>query len=126
MREIKFRGLGVEPRKWIYGYLAGAGQIMFWDETDNGNGLMFQVMPVTVGQYTGLKDKKGKEIYEGDIIPRTEPSKKCRWLEIIWHECGFYYKCSCGRIFTYPAVSGDATKVEVIGNIYENPELLNG
>lgn len=82
-------------------------------------------------QFTGLLDKNGKEIYEGDIIKRIkkEPSKfhfeiydpNPTVSEIFYDKAGFFVKGIKGMDFYLGAVH---EKVEVIGNIYENPELL--
>ena len=133
MRDIKFRGKGKNSGEWFYGYYwcnLEAGdfrkgrhfirsmnfQPAKFDYTD------YEVIPETVGQFTGLLDKNGKEIYR--MVARMNPNKECRWLEIIWAECGFYYKCSCGRIFSRPMKNND--EPEVIGNVHDNPELLGG
>ena len=139
MREIKFRMWDKERKemKFLpYIYFGSDGEIAFipskdWSYIDdyprNGGKDIFSVM-----QFTGLFDKNGKEIYEGDVviehstIPTTleNPSGKV-----------LYYKDYCGFVFQYYSdvykqwyvrrLEGEmAKKYEVIGNIYENPELL--
>ncbi|HAT4125260.1 TPA: DNA-packaging protein [Clostridium perfringens] len=78
-------------------------------------------------QYTGLKDKNGKEIYEGDILINTNKSKLNLGIEnqkylIIYRALGFDLK----PLFKGMALKFNYTDLELIGNIYENPELLEG
>ncbi len=81
-------------------------------------------------QYTGLKDKNGKEIYEGDLIRvlndefQIPAEDKTDCAEVIYSEfeTGFVYTTWCGRVY----VGRHDTSVEVIGNIHENPELFGG
>lgn len=145
MREIKFRGKCLESDTWIYGSLfnsiwrksADGSRVcyIFPDnmlDDDNGGGdcwedfaevaEQYEVAPATVGQYTGLKDKNGREIYEGDIIGGSNGSiNGWEWpfkSEIKWNdeECGF-------NTPTWGYM--DSTHYyNVLGNIYDNPDLL--
>ena len=119
MREIKFRGWDKEKKEMYTGFsfndiYAGYDEIYVEDESDNywscpdwDNAILMQ--------YTGLKDKNGKEIYEGDIIKNEIGELK----EIIFEDGGFWYKDVDGRL--YMPIQ---RMREIIGNIYENPEFL--
>ena len=122
MREIYFRGKD-EWGNWRIGDLIyatlGAGQkpmIMdAYDEFDPNNN-MFEVTPDTVGQFTGLTDADGREIYEGDIVTfgrGTEPSA------VRWDNEFAYF------VIMKSLLLGHACKaVRVIGNVHDNPNLL--
>lgn len=86
---------------------------------------------ITLMQYTGLKDKNGKEIYEGDVVQedirRDKRSKPImRWSVVVYSEKGmFIVECLPKSLRQWNELYKENDEVEVIGNIYENPELLN-
>jgi uncharacterized phage protein (TIGR01671 family) len=124
MREICFRGMN-KDNEFVYGSLVISGI--------NGNWVIFEpcgksykVKPETVGQYTGLKTEDGKEIYEGDIVRqrrflgwnKQDEEKYKDIYGVVRFENGMF---TCGIV---DGTLIDWDKCEVIGNIHENPELL--
>mgnify|MGYP002770032958 CR=1 FL=1 len=132
MREIKFRGYDKFDKRWVYGY--GLHQAVFIDGSSNayvtaGTREVFIVDKESAGQYTGIKDYKGKEIYEGDIVekefmePWIEDTKFIGIVKMIdgcWCVVNEKKKKS-ERLWT---LWSETDVNRVIGNIYENPELL--
>ena len=112
MREIKFRAWHEKEKKWWYFdiyQLIGASKLINKD--------FFNL--IKKGQYTGLKDKNGKDIYEGDILQDFTWARPIAF-EVKWEHCGCSY---CEDSIGYRLGNG-TNGCEVIGNIYENPELL--
>lgn len=144
MREILFRGKRTDNGEWIYGYplidtaecsLKAKGEcacphdgswaeIAYW--SDERHEYVFQeVVPETVSQYTGLTDKNGQKIFEGDIICVTNAMGKNNYPVV----------CQKGAFWLYDELLIDnegldflasyiPSYIEVVGNIHDNPELL--
>lgn len=138
MREILFRGQTRKagekvnmrgdklPGKWVYGgVLQGKGDysiIYGGDDSDNSDVTKHTVYTDTLGQYTGLTDKHGVKIFEGDIVSYNKSK------EVVYFDTSIRIPC-----FTTGIGSGSSTalhpyklgvRYEVIGNIHDNPELL--
>ena len=129
-REILFRGKRTDNGEWIYGDLRhisdghGGYILCIVDNTNGRNNDVtgVEVVPETVGQYTGLTDKNGVKIFEGDIVQAFDYIYVIMWDSV---RAMFYLRDPISR------VSADfynyfASDLIVIGNIYDNPELLGG
>lgn len=145
-REIEFRG--INGNGFVYGtYIKGDGEhtkdriflLMYNDKTGEEVGICAPVEPDTVGQYTGVDDKNGKRIYEGDIVAIHDPfSTKPHIGEVVFSKGAFGVRYSFPTRYDRFWPLSKTTTVyedmgwkdekditfEVIGNIYENPELL--
>lgn len=146
MREILFRGKRMDGLGWAIGCLIKIENyccILELDcrdyectylDSDLGyiDGRAVPVTPETVGQYTGLKDKDGRKIFEGDVVDISEAEDYGMYgpatydsplVEVEWSNwaCGFdpfaNYDCDCGIHYS-------SNEVSVAGNIHDNPELL--
>lgn len=123
-REIKFRGQQVDNGEWVYGdyhhRAGGVKCIIRMEPDDNGKAvyIVHQVNPDTVGQFTGLLDKNGKEIYFDDIVRNKYGDIGC----VIWFpDWSLRVDWGGGDIHFIDPEWG----LEVIGNIHDNPELLH-
>ncbi|MGN1138291.1 MAG: YopX family protein [Ruminococcus sp.] len=124
MREILFRSKGntkYNDGSWYEGYLKYDGTDYQILDTEYGS-CARTVISETVGQYTGLTDKNGKKIFEGDILNTT--NSNCAIWYVDYKNTAFC--CNQGNA-NYSCVLDEFTQysdVEVIGNIHDNPELL--
>ena len=159
MREIKFRGKRKDNGEWVYGS-AFVGKFHSYIQTDSMfpvnssiiNGGWVEVIPETVGQYTNLKDKNGKKIYENDMLKKEHSTGYTLFTihfgfydnkeEYEDHESGYgwYLKAiklfitnenkfvepCCSTIFQiYKEQQFKENDVIIYGNIYDNPEFMN-
>lgn len=127
-REILFRGKRIDNGEWVEGnysvMLSGRVTIQ-----PIGRIITYEVLPTTVGQFTGLTDKNGKKIFEGDIVKRfNSRGQEVMRYAVKWNTdcCMFVLICEYTYLGEYDT---DFTvyygeDLEVIGNVHDNPELL--
>ena len=140
MREYKFRGKRIDTGEWTYGsfvfcskkhaYIVGYFDRGRYDESQdmwiNGGCVAHKVKIETVGQCTGLHDKNGKEICEGDIVKHHDDilsvaiynSAHCAY--VMTDITGNRNRCQCDKLGNYSSLW-----IEAIGNIHDNPELIS-
>ena len=138
MREILFRGKRTENEKWIEGFYykddtTGMVFIITWEDgKDRGCLTIEEIREVTqdtVGQFTGLTDKNGKKIFEGDIIRAKLESgnhEGFAWpnMPVDFQQGSFCLNDRKGYVFAVLGAFAPSVTFEVIGNIHDNPELL--
>lgn len=128
--------------EWVYGYpvidtgncsLKEKGKclcphdgtsIFFWND-DFHEYTDCEIIPSTVGQYTGLTDKNGTKIFEGDILQYINQDNEAHCITVVFEECAFLIE-DCGVTDCDLLPSYACLGFEVVGNIHDNPELLKG
>ncbi|MDE5987131.1 MAG: YopX family protein [Prevotella sp.] len=140
-RTIKFRGKRLDNGEWVYGDLLHphtSCRIVSYDESETDMGLLtdyhyYDVIPETVGQFTGFVDMAGQDVYEGDymlckgVLPSNKDEIYCQPL--VYHKDALCYLIA--ETGTYMRlverdVDGNMMYTVVVGNIHDNPELQSG
>ena len=124
MREILFRGKK-QNGEWLQGDLVHYGdKILIFSENAQNSPDYYEVKSETVAQFTGLKDKNGVKIFEGDIVKANFPYAKTGFVEFDKKRCSFYVKPTDGFAAYDKGYKMNANKLEIISNIHDNPGLL--
>lgn len=133
MRQILFRGKRVDNGRWIFGYYFQKQNPLSADGLPISHHISdippfgAEVDPETIGQFTGLYDKNGKKIFEGDVVDVAYDiqyvgvaAERIGLFEVVFYDGCFMKKKRSGGLFHF--IPSD--KCQVIGTIYDNPELL--
>ncbi len=137
MRDILFRGKRIDDGDWEYGNFIKHPDIL--DRTkkyhyiENYDGIG-EVEPETVGQFTGLLDKNGNKIFEGDIIDINQTVNGCNLFEIVWDKtqwnARYFIEMITPRLYEYnfnelvdANIDVYEKEIEIVGNIHDNGEL---
>jgi uncharacterized phage protein (TIGR01671 family) len=124
-KENKYRGRYIETGEWVYGYLIGndviVGDIVEFNDEYFNTEYWYRVDPETVGQYIGLKDKNEREIYRGDIPRDPTGIGEIEWVQE--HSAYMVFTKNPSK-YHHLESDGKILHTEIIGNIYENPELI--
>ena len=134
MQEIIFRGKSIahhgKKEEWVYGYYSnykGVNGRTHYISDDNGNSIA--VREETVGQYTGLTDKNGTKIFEGDILKVFYYGKSKIFGVVRFGETRFFiddnFKGGCIKAKAPMTEMFSRYEFEVVGNLHDNPELLD-
>lgn len=133
MRDILFRGKRVDNGEWVYGSLVHSTKyygettdkwfILHGGEFDCDYYDAEEVLPETIGQYTGMKDKNGKKIFEADIVlKRTYNGKKP--FPVTFDSGMFHCGYGGGSSTATHGYTLDDRQIEIIGNVFDNPSML--
>lgn len=132
MREILFRGKMENGEGWVFGHYHNTTYVGYPNGGDNkttrhyilppNSGDAYVVIPETVGQFTGLEDKTRRKIFEGDIVRyMNKETMVVSWRNESASFVGTYSAVNFNYCVTLMCAN---TYLEIIGNIYDNPELL--
>ena len=138
MRDILFRGKRIDINEWTEGYYAVsptdsksyiyAKDYHEMDIAEDGLHVAYrlmQVFPNTVGQYTNLTDKNDKKIFEWDIIKVPDCCHRGDAVGFVYYDCNETAYCAkCWGIKYQLGADLSSDSIEIIGNIHDNPELL--
>ena len=135
MRDIKFRGKFLDDTsEWLYGNYVYIEDDVFHHKIADKSGLLLDIDNNTIGQYTGLKDKNGKEIYEGDIVKvKLYKGEEEKYFigKVEYFGSNFIVDADNNSEYHVYDLDGfgidyryNLEDCEVIGNIYDNLELL--
>ena len=151
MREILFRGKSIESGEWVYGtgftdflniYLGKRGCFWIWCDYNYNDGLgkrWIEIHPDSIGQFTGLIDKNGQKIFEGDILSfsksyepyfakvifATDEIGSCGCCYSAFQGSGFVGEIIPGSDYSYSCFSEDFKESEIVGNVFDNPDLVS-
>ena len=117
-REILFRGKQLNTGQWFFGNLFDKDNSGRTHITTTNRGCL-NIDPVTVGQFTGIMDISGEELFEGDIYNMGDDN--IRYV-IVWRKCMFIGKQIGSN--SYAGLDYFESDIKKVGNIYDNPELL--
>lgn len=127
MREILFRAKTVD-NIWHYGFpiVYSDGSFDFYELEDNPivetyNEIYKETKKGTLGQYTGIEDKNGTKIFEGDFI---KAKHNTNLYSVYWNEDRFYIEDVWGNLIKPTQTAINHFECEIVGNIYDNPELI--
>jgi len=117
MNQIKVRGQRKDTKEWVYSSsIINERNSVFLKHPDEDKAEHWiEIIPETLGQFIGLKDKSGKQIHEGDVIKLKDREGEEYIFDVAWE--------SSGQCTGFP-IGPDDTDIEIIGNVYEQPGLI--
>ena len=132
MREILFRGKRTDNGEWVEGafyayYNFKRTRVQILKDRTNGTPDAYEVIPETIGQYTGLTDKNGKKIFEGDILSERPPQNQIAYIGYVAYDeelAAWRFMIKNDTKYNGVLLGSYSRSYKIIGNIHDNPELL--